>query len=164
MEGSADGLVGLRGGGEGSLFLVYPAGRLRDPDRALMSPTVPNPPNSPTSCPHWRDVTGQLGMSLFLSVSLCLPLCLHCCLWNPGRLDWPTHLSCASPFSLALPDCLLVFPGGSQLPFPGWAVGGGSAAYDTYFPPLKAESLRRTLLSTGPAGSTSALLLPTRSK
>lgn len=69
--------------------------------------------------------------------------------------------SSASPpilsFSLpaqALPDCLLVFPGGSQLPFPGWEVGGGSAAYDTYFPPLKAEGQRRFLLSTGPTGST----------
>lgn len=64
----------------------------------------------------------------------------------------------------ALPDCLLVFPGGSQLPFPGWEVGGGSAAYDTYFPPLKAEGQRQFLLSTGPTGSTSVLLLPTRSK
>ena len=69
--------------------------------------------------------------------------------------------SSASPpilsFSLpaqALPDCLLVFPGGSQLPFPGWEVGGGSAAFDTYFPPLKAEGQRRFLLSTGPTGNT----------
>lgn len=43
--------------------LVYPAGGPRDPDRALMSPTVPYPPNSPTSCSRWSDVTGQLGMS-----------------------------------------------------------------------------------------------------
>lgn len=50
----------------------------------------------------------------------------------------------------ALPDCLLVFPGGSQLPFPGWEVGGGSIAYDTYFPPLKAEDLWWCLLSIGP--------------
>lgn len=56
LEGSADGWArGI------SLCLVYPAGGPRDPDRALMSPTVPYPPNSPASCRS--DVTGQLGMS-----------------------------------------------------------------------------------------------------
>lgn len=59
-----------------SLCVVYPAGR--DPDRALMSPTIPYPPNSPTSCPGWSDVTDQLGMSRphppMLSVSPLLPL------------------------------------------------------------------------------------------
>ncbi|TNN60241.1 hypothetical protein EYF80_029576 [Liparis tanakae] len=48
---------------EGELFAVVSPGGLRDPDGALMSPTVPYPPNSPASCPRWSDVTGQLGMS-----------------------------------------------------------------------------------------------------
>lgn len=74
----------------------------------------------------------------------------------PPRPHPPPILSFSLP-AQALPDCLLVFPGGSQLPFPGWEVGGGSTAYDTYFPPLKAEGQRWFLLSTGPTGSTSAL-------
>lgn len=54
----------------------------------------------------------------------------------------------------ALPDCLLVFPGGSLLPFPGQEEGGGSAAYDIEFPPPKAEGQRQFLVSVGPAGNT----------
>lgn len=50
--------------GRGSLSVKFT--QLEDQkiqDRALMSPTVPYPPNSPTSCPCWSDVTGQLEMS-----------------------------------------------------------------------------------------------------
>lgn len=54
----------------------------------------------------------------------------------------------------ALPDCLLVFPGGSQLPFPGKEVEVG-AQPTTYFPPLKAEGQQWFLLSIGCTGRTS---------
>ena len=87
---------------------------------------------------------------------------LHLSLSRPdassGSASHP--ILCFSLPAQALPDCLLVFPGGSQLPFPGWEVGGGSTVYDTYFPPLKAEGQRWFLVSTGPPGSTSTLLLP----
>lgn len=60
--GALDADVDMAGGWVGgvSLSQVYPAGGSH---RALMSPTVPYPPYSPTSCPCWSDVTGQLGMS-----------------------------------------------------------------------------------------------------
>lgn len=70
VEGSAGGLVGLGGtwwdplvGGVSPYSL--PSWKTKRPRqvRTLMSPTVPYPPNSPTSCPCRSDVTGQLGMS-----------------------------------------------------------------------------------------------------
>lgn len=86
------GRMGLWGG---SLCLVYPAGR--DPDRALMSPTIPYPPSSPTSCPCCSDVTDQLGMSRphppMLAVCPLLPLSqLSFNRWSP-TVTWDSQRS-----------------------------------------------------------------------
>lgn len=60
-----------------------------------------------------------------------------------GRLPLLSSSDSLSLRARALPDCLLVFPGGSPLPFPGQEEGGGSAASITYFPPWRPRASSR---------------------
>lgn len=57
--GEVGGWVGVIGEWGVFFCLVYPAEEPMDPDTSHLL----YPPNSPTSCPGWNDVTSQLGMS-----------------------------------------------------------------------------------------------------